>query len=131
MRTVTIASSTTNAQNARVRNGRPGGSEGGVRRGGPPRDDPRRPRPSSGPESRWNAFTKSSLLDDADKRKVPMALRGIHPVADHELTPDPPTRVVDRDGNLTTRNLVQQRGHFDARRPAGLQQIQDERQAQP
>src|SRR6516225_1853139 len=120
MRTVTIASSTTNAQNASVRNGRPGGSAGGVRRGGPPREPPRRPRPSSGPESRRFTFTESSLLEDADERKVPIFLAEVHSVTDHEFVADPPARVVDRHLNLTTRNLVEQRGHFDARRAARL-----------
>src|SRR5258705_3514555 len=132
IRYATSDSSSTSAQKAMVRNGRPGG-EGSCGPRPPPLSPrcPPRPRRSSSSPSRLKMFTRLCLLENAHVGQVSVALGGVHAVPDHELIADRPSPVVHGDGDLPAWDLVEERHHLDAGRPPGFEQIQNELDAPP
>src|SRR5512141_1271429 len=129
IRYATSASSSTSAQNAMVRNGRPGG-EGSCGPRPPPPLSPRGLPRRSSPSLR-KIVTLLRLLENAHVGQIAVALGGVHAVPDHELVPDRPSLVVHRHRDLPARDLVEQRRHLDAGGTARFEKIEDELHASP
>src|SRR6185437_15676021 len=91
-------------------------------RGRTRRTDPSSPRTSSSPGRRGAC---SFRLHDPDEGEVPVTLGPVEAVADHEAILDGEAEVVDGDLDLGARRFVEQGADLEARRVAGVEELEE------